>query len=131
MRGSRVQVGMRRLGRRFTAEVALVPPAQHAAPPSGSRTTFEWQRKFDVLALDRKYLPEEFEQWRLREGHFGGGYVFEYAATDLPARWPDAEFFPTRSAWASVSVRYEHRRAERGARPSTCTARGFDTGEWT
>ena len=29
----------------YTAEVTLVPPAQHAAPPGDSEVTFEWQRK--------------------------------------------------------------------------------------
>ena len=58
----------------YTVEETLVPSAQHVnrwgtfGPPlSGSADT-----NLDVLAPEST-LREEFEQWRLREGHFGGG----------------------------------------------------------
>jgi hypothetical protein len=51
----------------------------------------------DALAPDST-LREEFEQWRIREGHFGGGNVSGHAATDLPARWSDEEPPPPRAA---------------------------------
>ena len=54
-----------------TAEVTLVPPAQHAAPSGDAGASFEWQRKLYVPAPGSTALREQLKQWRLQKGHSG------------------------------------------------------------
>jgi hypothetical protein len=67
---------------------------QTCAPLGDARASFQWRANLDWLTPDST-LRGEFEQWRFREGHFGGGYVFGHAAAGLPTRWSDAEFPPS------------------------------------
>jgi hypothetical protein len=77
----------------YTVEVTLVPPAQHVHRRGALGPPLSGSANLDVLAPDST-LREELEQWRLRDDHFWGGYVSGNAATDLSARWPDAEYPP-------------------------------------
>jgi len=83
----------------YTVEVTLVPSAQHVHRRGALGPPLSGSANLDVLAPDST-LREEFEQWRLREDHFGGGYVSGHAATDKPTRWSDAESSPSRGASA-------------------------------
>jgi hypothetical protein len=55
----------------FTAEVKLVPSAQHVAPSGDCSSLRVAAQTFWVLAPDSTSLREEFQQWRLQEGLFG------------------------------------------------------------
>ena len=83
----------------YTVEVTLVPSAQHVHRRGALGPPLSGSANLDVLAPDST-LREEFEQWRLREDHFWGGYVSGHAATDKPTRWSDAESSPSRGASA-------------------------------